>query len=226
MSSAGTILFIVCAVIALFAAGFTIMAKSAIRAAVGLLAHIISLAALYLTLHAHLLATLQLIVYAGAIVVLFIFVIMLIGPVSEEKVNMRGILSRVMGASLMALITVAVAFNISSVSPDAPAITSCPGGVTDERWIASEGGQAQLQCGEFGGVRRFGLELFREASVPFELVSVLLLVAIIGAIAIGRGRTPAEVAAMKARKEARLNPPVVVADAETPAADAAPVGGE
>lgn len=225
MSTAGTILFVLCAVVALFAAGFTVTAKSAIRAAVGLLAHIISLAALYLTLHAHLLATLQLIVYAGAVVVLFIFVIMLIGPVSDGTSSGKGVLSRVVGAALMGIVTVAIAFNVGRVTMATPAIQSCPGGVSDERWTTGPDGAAVLECGQFGGVREFGLELFREASVPFELVSVLLLVAIIGAIAVGRGRTPLEVAAMKARKEARLKPPAADVPVATDTAEQ-PAGGE
>ncbi|MBK8172472.1 MAG: NADH-quinone oxidoreductase subunit J [Sandaracinaceae bacterium] len=225
MSNAGTTIFILFAVIALFAAAFTVTAKSAIRAAVGLLAHIISLAALYLTLHAHLLATLQLIVYAGAVVVLFIFVIMLIGPVSEDKGTDRGLVSRALGAGAMAIVTAAIAFNIWSFAPDAPAITSCPGGANAERWTTNEQGVASVTCGEFGGVRSFGLELYREAGLPFELISILLLVAIIGAIAIGRGRSNEEVEALKARKAARLASPVVAPEpvVET---ESQPVGGE
>ncbi|MBC7171239.1 MAG: NADH-quinone oxidoreductase subunit J, partial [Polyangiaceae bacterium] len=58
----------------------TVAAKRPLRAAVGLLVNIVSLAGLYLTLSAEFLAAIQLIVYAGAVVVLFVFVIMLIGP--------------------------------------------------------------------------------------------------------------------------------------------------
>ena len=80
MSGGGQLIFLLCAVVAIVTAVLTVSLRSPLRAAVSLLAHILSLAGLYLTLHAHLLAAIQLLVYAGAVVVLFIFVIMLIGP--------------------------------------------------------------------------------------------------------------------------------------------------
>ena len=76
---------------ALITAAGTVLMQNPIRAAVSLLAHIVSLAALYLSLHAHFLAALQLIVYAGAVVVLFIFVIMLIGPVEIRFSGMHSL---------------------------------------------------------------------------------------------------------------------------------------
>ena len=83
MSGGGEFVFLICGFIALVTAVLTVSLRTPLRAAVALLAHIISLAGLYLTLHAHLLAAIQLLVYAGAVVVLFIFVIMLIGPSAQ-----------------------------------------------------------------------------------------------------------------------------------------------
>jgi hypothetical protein len=92
LSTSGQVLFVVAAIIALVSAVVTVTQRSPLRAAMGLLLHIVSLAALYLSLHAHLLAAIQMLVYAGAVVVLFVFVIMLIGPGAlSSRPDERGI---------------------------------------------------------------------------------------------------------------------------------------
>jgi NADH-quinone oxidoreductase subunit J len=188
MSSAGTIFFAICATIALLSACGTIASRTPIRAAMALLTHILSLAALYLTLHAHLLAAMQLIVYAGAVVVLFVFVIMLIGPAEEEHApaGFKGGVSKVLSLCLMAAVAISVAAGVGHMMPDAPVIEGCPEGVAE--------------CNQFGGVKAIANVLYRNGAVPFELVSILLLVAILGAIAVARGRTVREAARLKAER--------------------------
>ena len=80
--TAGIAFFLFCSLVALVGAITVVMAKNPIRSAVGLLATILGIAGLFLLLNAQFLAAIQLIVYAGAVVVLFIFVIMLLalGP--------------------------------------------------------------------------------------------------------------------------------------------------
>src|ERR1700755_987083 len=78
--SAGGVLFFVCAVACVVGAIATVSARNPVRGAVGLLTTIVGIAALFLQLDAQFLAAIQLIVYAGAVVVLFVFVIMLLGP--------------------------------------------------------------------------------------------------------------------------------------------------
>ncbi len=186
MSSAGGLVFIVAAAVALLSAIGTIAMRNPLRCAVMLLFHILSLAGMYLTLHAHLLAALQLIVYAGAVVVLFVFVIMLIGPTAETKLQWRGVMVRVASGAIMALIGAAIAFQLADVARDKPNIDLCPDG--------------QAECGQFGGVEALGQVIYSDAAVPFEIVSILLLVAIIGAIAVARGRTAEEALAAKERR--------------------------
>jgi NADH-quinone oxidoreductase subunit J len=188
MSSAGIIFFAICATVAVLSACGTIASRTPIRAAMCLLTHILSLAALYLTLHAHLLAAMQLIVYAGAVVVLFVFVIMLIGPTQEEAgpAGFPGGVPRVLSLCLMAAVAISVASAVGHLTPDAPIIAGCDDGVAE--------------CSQFGGVRAIASVLYRNAAVPFELVSVLLLVAILGAIAVARGRTVREAAKLKAQR--------------------------
>ena len=189
MSDAGTIFFLICAVIAVLSAAGTVVSHTPIRAALSLLAHILSLAGLYLALHAHLLAAIQLIVYAGAVVVLFVFVIMLIGPMQESKAPAAsGGLARILSICVMGGVAISIAAGVGGVMPEMPIIEGCPGG--------------QPECSQFGGVRAVATVLYRDAAVPFELVSILLLVAILGAIAVARGRTIHE--GKRAKREREL----------------------
>jgi len=105
----GATLFVVTAIFAMAGALITISARRPLRAAIGLLVHIISLAGMFLTLNAHLLAVLQLLVYAGAIVVLFVFVIMLIGPAAEVGPIEGRVASRTLSIALTIAVVLAVA---------------------------------------------------------------------------------------------------------------------
>ncbi len=189
MSSIGVVFFSICATIAVLAAFGTIASRTPIRAAMSLLAHILSLAGLYLSLHAHLLAAMQLIVYAGAVVVLFVFVIMLIGPTEEPRIpGIQGAIPRVLGLCLMAGVGLSIASAVGPLEREAPAIEGCPPGV--------------VECAQFGGVKGIAQVLYKDAAVPFELVSILLLVAILGAIAVARGRSLAEASKHRAQLRA------------------------
>jgi len=162
----GATLFVVTAIFAMAGALVTISSRRPLRAAMGLLVHIISLAGMFLTLNAHLLAVLQLLVYAGAIVVLFVFVIMLLGPASEVARIQGRVASRTL--SIAATIAVVLAVATSVAYFDAPWDT-----VSDD----------------FGTVEGLGMAIYKQALVPFEVISITLLVAIIGAIAVARSRT-------------------------------------
>ncbi len=190
MSGAGTALFVFCAFWALLSALGTIMFKSPIRAAMALLAHIVSLTGLFLTLHAHLLAALQLLVYAGAVVVLFVFVIMMLGPAVPEKPTTRGMGFKTITICLMFLFTSVAAAAVIPISTTPPLIPGCPPG-------------AGAECAQFGGVQAFSQMLYVKSVVPFELIGILLTVAIVGAIAVARGRSQAEVDALKQRRAER-----------------------
>ncbi|UCF48470.1 MAG: NADH-quinone oxidoreductase subunit J [Myxococcales bacterium] len=166
MSLPAATLFVVTAIFAIAGALVTISARRPLRAAIGLLIHIISLAGMFLTLDAQLLAVLQLLVYAGAVVVLFVFVIMLIGPAAE----VGPIQGRVASRTLSIAMTVAVALAVSTTV----AYFEAPWGAVSD---------------EFGTVEGLGMAIYKQALVPFEVISITLLVAIIGAIAIARSRT-------------------------------------
>lgn len=195
MSAGGEIVFVLCAIVAIVAAVLTVTLKSPLRAAVALLTNILALAGLYVTLHAHLLAAIQLLVYAGAVVVLFVFVIMLIGPSAEPRAAgpPRGLLLRTASAALMALVAGGIAFAVAGFERPYVDTDMCPGG--------------QADCPElFGGVTALGDAIYRGAAVPFELISVLLLVAIIAAVAVARGHSPEEKKALEQRKQEGAGP--------------------
>src|ERR1700730_1109127 len=103
MSVLGSIYFYTCAVLALGGAISVVAAKNPIHSAMGLLLLILSVAGLFLVLHAQFLAAVQLIVYAGAIVILFLFVIMLLGPSATTSNDRRGLVVRAGGGALFAL---------------------------------------------------------------------------------------------------------------------------
>jgi NADH-quinone oxidoreductase subunit J len=188
MSAAGDTYFLILALVALLSAAGTVISRTPIRAALALLLHILSLAGLYLALHAHLLAAIQLIVYAGAVVVLFVFVIMLIGPMQEARATTTGgAMARVLSICVMAAVTISIAAGVGGVARELPIIEACALGVPE--------------CSQFGGVRAVARVLYKDAAVPFELASILLLIAILGAIAVARGRTVHEGKRLKRGRE-------------------------
>ena len=165
----GQTYFWCCAALAVAGAIGTVSAKNPIRGAMGLLLMILSIAGLFLALHAQFLAAIQLIVYAGAIVVLFLFVIMLLGPSSSTPSDHRGRIPRTLGATLFAASGIGTMWLLVRTAPPPPKVLpSAPAG--------------------FGGVDAFGRELFTNGILPFELASALLMVSIIGALAVARGR--------------------------------------
>lgn len=162
-SPASLAAFVVLAALALASAVATITFKNPIRSAVGLFVHVISLAGLYITLSAHFLTAVQLIVYVGAVVVLFVFVIMLLGPDSEGRSDERGIVPRAIGAGAMGLVGVFLALTVFRLNVPAPS-----------RPLT------------FGTLKEVGSWLFDAAVLPFEAASVLLTAAMVGAFAVAR----------------------------------------
>jgi NADH-quinone oxidoreductase subunit J len=168
--SAGSALFAACAVLCLVGASWTVLSRNPIRSAVGLLGTIVGIAGLFLNLHAQFLAAIQLIVYAGAVVILFVFVIMLLGPDAGTGVVApgRARISRTIGAVFL-LVSFVAAFVLLAASHTGPVAL-------------------QRVPPDHGSVEAVGGLLFSAGIVPFELTTALLIVAVIGAIAVARSR--------------------------------------
>ena len=142
--------------------------RNPVHGAVALVGTFFCLAGLYVLLAAHLLAAVQVIVYAGAIMVLFTFVIMLLNLTEAELGSARYTTAKYVGVA-------AVGF----VFAKAIAVIGRGSG----RIAAELGGPDS-----FGGVRAVGDTLLRDFLLPFELTSILLLVAVIGAVILAKKR--------------------------------------
>jgi NADH-quinone oxidoreductase subunit J len=124
---------------------------------------------MYLQLSAEFLAAIQIIVYAGAVVVLFLFVIMLLGPSATTSAGAAGTkVSRYFNAGLAALIAVGALSLLWRTRVQIVALPKKPENL--------------------GTIEGIGRELFTTHLVPFELSGALLLVAVVGAVAVARGK--------------------------------------
>jgi NADH-quinone oxidoreductase subunit J len=164
----GQAFFGVCSLVTLVGALSTILAKNPIRSAMGLLLAISGIAGLYLALHAQLLAALQLIVYAGAVVILFVFVIMLLGPDATGAEDDKAAFWRYGGASLL-VVSAIVARSLVAGAAATPMRMPAP-------------------ADNFGSIEAIGRHIYTTALVPFEMVSLLFVVAVVGAVAVARGK--------------------------------------
>ncbi|WP_441286103.1 NADH-quinone oxidoreductase subunit J family protein [Sorangium sp. KYC3313] len=147
----------------------TVAARNPIRGAMGLLTSIVGIAGLYLMLSAEFLAAIQILVYAGAVVILFLFVIMLLGPSATSPRDARTAVPRYVGAGVLGASSIgALALVASASKPGVVAVPAAPESL--------------------GTIEALGHELFTKGIVPFELSGALLLVAVIGAVAVARGK--------------------------------------
>jgi NADH-quinone oxidoreductase subunit J len=159
-----TILFYSLAVITLVSAMGVIVARNPIYSALSLVLTLFSVAGFYLLLHAEFLAVIQVLTYAGAILVLFVFIIMLLNLKTEELVE-RGLSP--LGKGALAVIGVAL-FTALGFIVHLPRLK-----------------EQDLPSG-FGSVFFVGRELFTTYVIPFEAAGVLLTVALIGAVMLAK----------------------------------------
>lgn len=148
----------------------TVGARNPIRSAMGLLTTIVGAAGMYLMLAAEFLAAIQILVYAGAVVVLFLFVIMLLGPSATSGRDAKTAIPRYLAAGVF-LVTSASALALLARAASSSAVT-----------------QLREAPPGFGSVEAIGRELFTADLMPFELSGALLLVAVVGAVAVARGK--------------------------------------
>jgi len=162
------VVFMVLAAVAVAAAVATIAWSSPLRSAFSLLVCLFSLAAVYVTLYAHFLAVMQILVYAGSVMVLFIFVIMLLDLRTVSGQARITVLSLLSGFVLLV-----IAGKFARVIISAP-----PGADMADRGTGAD----------FGTIGAVADVLFKQFMTPFELTSLLLLVAVVGAVVVARRR--------------------------------------
>lgn len=157
-------IFVVTAFVSIACGIGMVLSKNAVHSALFLVLNLVSVSVLYLLLNAPFLAMIQITVYAGAIMVLFLFVIMLLGAEQGEgrdPIGWQQPVAIVLGVLLLAL-GVFVFFRTGNPAPLTPTGTTYP---TDP---GAQRGLAEL--------------LFTDYLLPFEVTSILLLVALVGAV--------------------------------------------
>ena len=162
----GTVIFFILAAAVLASALGVIVSRNPVRSALCLVITLFNLAVLFILLDAHLVGALQVVVYAGAIVVLFLFVIMLLNlqtdPHDEGRPLQRAVASLAAFVVLMSM------------------MVGVWRGVTPE--------QTDILPDGFGTTVAVSDRLFTHFLLPFEITSILLLVAVVGAVVLARRR--------------------------------------
>ena len=183
-SSAELWVFVIIGAIALGSAVSMVLMRNAVHAALMLVVNFFTIAVLYAVNEAQFLATVQIIVYAGAIMVLFLFVIMLLGVGTEddarEPTRVRGL--KPAGVVLGLVLFAALAIGIGG--PYLATSAACPTPAGAE--VADEPCRGLAAANEPGNTEALGSLLFTKYVWPFEVISVLLVIAAIGAMVLGR----------------------------------------
>jgi NADH-quinone oxidoreductase subunit J len=161
------ILFVGFALLLVGCSLMVILQKNPVTSALFLVLGFCSLAGLYLLLQAEFLAMVQIIVYAGAIMVLFLFVIMYLNLKRDREDGIGHVLRRIIGWGIGAVLLIEVVLLLR------------------HRWVP--GPLATPEGGAWGNTVAIGRILYSRYLFPFEITSILLLVAMVGAVLIGRG---------------------------------------
>jgi len=164
-----TALFTILAVVTVITAILVIVQRNPVASAIYLIITLFSLAGIYLLLNAQFIAVIQVLVYAGAIMVLFLFVIMLLNLEREKKIVTRHRLQKVFGVFLGIVLLAQIGMVFNSVLLE-----------------GSKGTFSPEKVAAVGNTQVVARLLFTDYLLPFEITSVLLLVAIIGAIVLAK----------------------------------------
>lgn len=165
-----TLFFFVAALGAIAGAVGVVTLRNSFYAVLALVGHLLSLAALFLLLRAQFVAAAQVIVYAGAVMVLYVFVVSYIGggasPVTPGGSNLRPVAAAAVGALFVELTIAVLGSGLQAIDSDgAPYVAG------------------------FGTPAAIGEALLTKFLFPFEVASLLLLVAAVGAVVLARRRT-------------------------------------
>jgi len=179
------IVFGIAAAICLGGALGVVLNRNPVHAALSLVATLLGIAVLFVAQEAHFLAAVQVIVYAGAIVVLFLFVLMLLGVDRAEDLTIeplpgQRVAAVVIGLAVLSLPLLAIASTggeatgarptTGAVAPDGSTTPIDPGGIDPDT----------------ANVDQLGESLFTDYLFAFEVTSVLLVIAVVGAVVLSR----------------------------------------
>lgn len=165
-----TVFFYAFAALTLVGAIFTVTLRNAVHCAISLIASLAGVAGLYLLQRAEFLFAVQIVLYIGGIMVLFLFVIMLVNldaAAQQRQYHRHWAAGLVCAVATAGLFTLFLKRGSASLQLPAPAVPAAPAA---------------------GNVESLSVLLFREYLVPFELASLLLLVAIVGGVMMAKKR--------------------------------------
>lgn len=167
-----TSIFVVCAAIVLGGAFGVVFSRNPVHAALSLVATLFGIAVLFLNLGAQLLAAVQVIVYTGAIVVLILFVLMLLGVDREEDLSIQPLVGQGVFAGVIAALIGAGVLSVILI------------GGSDV--VTGTTSSLQALAPDFGDIRQIGQELFTTYVFALEATAALLTIAVVGAVVLSR----------------------------------------
>ena len=188
-----SVFFWVFAMAALIAGLLTVMARNAVHSAMFLISTLVSVAALFILLGAEFIAGVQILVYVGGVMVLFLFVIMLVNVGSEERggeelFNRPAQTTAAICFAALLVFGLFYAINKSAqqFAPPEASADELPGAQTQARREAALRPAATGVAKLSEDTQTVGGSLYRYGGLPFEIASVLLLVAIVGSVLLAR----------------------------------------
>ena len=177
---------------AIFAGLLTVMARNAVHSALFLISSLVSVAALFVLSRAEFIAGVQILVYVGGVMVLFLFVIMLVNVGAEERGkdeifnNQRQVTASLIFCFLLVggvLYSVNRGYaGLQAKQTTPPDVLAAQQATRDQSYATSGTGSSKITTDS----QSLGSSLYRYAALPFEIASVLLLVAIIGSVMLAR----------------------------------------
>jgi NADH-quinone oxidoreductase subunit J len=180
---------------------FVVTRKNLIAAVMGMVGSFLGIAAIYMMLYAQFLAVIQMLVYAGAIMVLFVFVVMILNRPEDEPVAPSGRAGQVLGGLAILYLVGRLVMMLMQVEPPNPEVAAAAprGGIQCVAWQDNQ--CVRTEPYEWGSITAVGTDLFGPGLFPFEAISILLLLAVVGAVAVARPLREENDAPAKVRTE-------------------------
>jgi NADH-quinone oxidoreductase subunit J len=192
-SRSAALLFWIFALAVIGGALFVITRKNLIAAVMGMVGTFFALAGLYAMLYAHFLAAIQVLVYAGAIMVLFVFVVMILNRPEDEPWALEGLFGKALAGLAILYLVVRMTGVLWGIKDTPHAVIAGPKpsvpaeiGAPIRTGALGSPAEAAARQDDWGSTRAVGKALFRDYLFPFEAVSLVLLVAVVGGLAVAR----------------------------------------